>query len=146
MKRGAILRVITISLIVLFTYAATSKLLDYEQFTVQISVSPILTRFAGYLAWAVPLSELFISVLLAYKRSRLLGLYSSFFMMMSFTLYIVAILRFSDHVPCACGGVLSMLGWSQHLVFNIVFVAIAAVGVFLESTERTTQTAALVKH
>jgi hypothetical protein len=46
-----------------------------------------------------------------------------------FTTYIIIITRFSPYVPCSCGGVLQKLGWTEHLVFNIVFVVLAATGI-----------------
>jgi hypothetical protein len=51
-----------------------------------------------------------------------------------FTGYIIAITRFSDNVPCSCGGVLQTMSWNQHMVFNIVFILLALTGVFLHST------------
>jgi hypothetical protein len=42
-----------------------------------------------------------------------------------FTAYIIAITKFSDYIPCSCGGVLQEMGWGEHLVFNICFVLLA---------------------
>src|SRR5690606_28267369 len=46
--------------------------------------------------------------------------------------YIAAILNLGVFIPCSCGGVLEKLGWTEHLVFNCVFVALALVGIVLE--------------
>src|SRR5690606_7657944 len=48
-----------------------------------------------------------------------------------FTAYIVIILNFTEFIPCSCGGVLEDLGWTEHLIFNIVFILLAAVGILL---------------
>src|SRR5579862_2783084 len=118
-------------LILLFVYAATSKLLDYQKFRVEIGQSPILTAIASWIAWLVPATGIGISVLLAYSRSRLAALYASFSLMVMFTTYIIAILKFSDYIPCSCGGILQNMQWPEHLIFNIVFVLIAFAGIML---------------
>ena len=130
-----VLYVCRILLIVLFTYAAVSKLVDFQQFGVQLGQSPLLTAFADYLVLAVPLSEIAIVVLLLIKPWRLFGYYASFSILLMFTTYIVLTLNFSDYVPCSCGGVLEDLGWSEHIIFNLAFVLLATFGVlYLEKS------------
>ncbi len=116
--------------IFLFTYAAVTKLLDYQKFSVEIGKSPLLTNFAGVLAWAVPVGELIIAGMLAIGRFRQIGLYASFTLMVLFSAYIVAILQLDEGIPCSCGGVLESMGWTEHLVFNIFFVVLGLLGVF----------------
>jgi len=118
--------------ILLFVYAAVSKLMDMEKFRVQAGQSPLIYPVANLVIWTVPLLEILISVLLIIPRFRLLGLYSGFGLMVLFSSYIVILLRFSDFVPCSCGGVLEKMSWTQHLVFNIVFVLLGLVGIILE--------------
>jgi hypothetical protein len=52
--------------------------------------------------------------------------------MVLFTGYIIALLTFSDKLPCSCGGVIELMSWSQHIIFNSLFIALAAVGVVLQ--------------
>lgn len=117
--------------VLLFLYAATSKLLDYDKFELQISKSPIITEFANILVWLVPGSEIVISIMLLIERTRMLGLFAAFTLMLLFTFYIYAILNFSDSIPCSCGGVLEKMTWNQHLIFNMVFVLLALTGILL---------------
>ncbi len=114
----------------LFLYAAASKLLDFETFAVQLAQSPLLSAYAGFIAWAVPGIEITIALLLVFERFRLFALYAAFTLMVMFTAYIYIILNFSDFVPCSCGGVLEKLSWTQHLFFNIFFIILAGVAVF----------------
>lgn len=141
-KKRIILECICFLFVVLFTYAAANKLLDYQKFSVQIGLSPLVTGFGGVIPWMVISSELIISVLLLIPRSRMAALFASFSLMTMFTAYIVAILKFSSFVPCSCGGVLEKLGWTEHLIFNCAFVALALTGIILQATiikERETQ-------
>ena len=129
-KKG-ILEVICLLYILLFVYAAVSKILDFENFQVQLGQSPLLSAFAGSVSWGVPLVELVIALLLLVPRFRFIGLLAAFSLMVMFTTYIIIILNFSSFVPCSCGGILEKMGWTEHLIFNIVFVMLAAVGILL---------------
>jgi uncharacterized membrane protein YphA (DoxX/SURF4 family) len=133
MKKQFVADFIASLFILLFVYAALSKLLDYDEFRVQVSKSPLLTAFTGWVIWLVPTLEILIALLLAIPRCRLPALYASFTLMITFTAYIVAILHFSDFIPCSCGGILQNMSWNQHLVFNIVFIALGLTGVLLYS-------------
>ena len=117
--------------VMLFVYAAVSKLLDYGTFESQLAQSPLLGAYAGVISWLVPVSELVAALLLCIKRVRLWGLYAFFTMMVMFTTYIFIIINFSSFTPCSCGGVLEKLGWTEHLIFNIVFILLSMLSVFL---------------
>src|SRR5450432_4115984 len=121
--------------IFLFIYASVSKLVDYQKFQVQLGQSPILTSIAGFIAWFIPAIEITISILLLFPRYRLIGLYASFSLMTVFTAYIIAIIRYSEFVPCSCGGVLQHMNWNQHLIFNLVFFALTAGSILLYQTK-----------
>lgn len=133
MKRKIILEVICFLFVLLFLYAALTKLLDYQKFTVQVGQSPLLTGFGGTIPWLVISLEILVAGMLMFPHTRLVALFASFSLMTMFTAYIVAILNFSPYVPCSCGGVLEKLGWSEHLIFNGVFVVLSAVGISLHA-------------
>jgi uncharacterized membrane protein YphA (DoxX/SURF4 family) len=135
MKKGVIVEIVCFLFILLFVYTALTKLLDYEKFQVQIGQSPLLSSLSGFIVWFIPSVEIVISIMLALPRFRAMGLYMAFTLMVLFTGYIVAILNFNGHVPCSCGGVLEKMGWTEHLIFNIVFVLFAAVGILLHSKD-----------
>jgi uncharacterized membrane protein YphA (DoxX/SURF4 family) len=122
--------------IVLFVYAATSKLMDFQQFKVQLGQSPVLTAYADWVAWTVPLLEYLLALLLLVGHYRYIALYGAFGLMVMFTTYILVVLNFSDYIPCSCGGVLEDLGWTEHIVFNLVFIGLALLGILLAERER----------
>lgn len=124
--------------ILLFSYAAMSKLLDFQNFQIQLGQSPLLSAFAAPVSVAVPVAEFILVLLLMFKKSRLIGLYGSFVLMTMFSAYIVIILNFSSFTPCSCGGILEKMSWTQHLIFNIVFVVIATIAVIVQSATRGT--------
>lgn len=126
---------IRLLLLLLFVYAATSKLLEFEKFKIQLSQSPILTAYADWIAWGVPFLEYTISGLFLFSKSIILAFYSSYALMIMFTMYIILILNSGDFIPCSCGGILENLGWKQHIVFNLVFVVLAIVAIYMLSRE-----------
>jgi uncharacterized membrane protein YphA (DoxX/SURF4 family) len=133
--------VLTISYlyILLFVYAAVSKLLDFENFQVQLGQSPLLSAYTGFISYSVLIIELFITLLLTIPKSRYIGLLASFGLMLMFTAYIIIILNYSSFIPCSCGGILEKLNWREHLIFNIIFTVLAAIAVILTKNNfRTT--------
>jgi hypothetical protein len=120
----------------LFIYASISKLLEFENFQVQLAQSPLLSAYAGFISYAVIIFEVIITIVLCIKEIRLIGLYLSMGIMVSFTVYIFIILNYSDFVPCSCGGILEKLGWTEHLIFNIICVLFAFVGINILEQQR----------
>ncbi|HZX74210.1 MAG TPA: MauE/DoxX family redox-associated membrane protein [Cyclobacteriaceae bacterium] len=123
--------IISCLLVVLFVYAAVSKLMDMEQFGIQLGQSPLVTSFSNVLIVAVPAVEIITAICLAVPAFRLIGLYAGFSLMALFTFYIVAILHLDSNIPCSCGGILEAMGWREHLIFNIIFSLIALTGVLV---------------
>ena len=117
--------------ILLFIYAAGSKMLDFENFQVQLAQSPLLSAYAGSVSYGVIILELVIVGLLCFNLTRLWGLLTSFAIMVAFTVYIFLILNYSDFVPCSCGGILEKMGWTEHLIFNIACVFMASLAIIL---------------
>ena len=132
LRKNALTEIFCSLLILLFVYAALSKVSDYNRFTVQLSKSPFITAFPVFVAWSIPTVELLISLMLVIKRTRLIGLYASFFLMSLFTAYLIIMLNFSYFIPCSCGGVLEKLSWDQHIIFNFFFIAISAAGAIMQ--------------
>ena len=131
MKKSTIVELISALLIFLFTYAAISKMLDFARFKYQLSQSPFITSISWLVAWAIPLAEIAISILLIIKSTRIAGLYFSLFLMLLFTGYIFIMLNYSSYLPCSCGGVLSNMSWKQHFVFNLGFTGLSLLGIMI---------------
>lgn len=129
--KSIILELICLLYIFLFVYAAVSKLVDFENFRIQLGQSPLLSAFAYWVSILVPVTELLICTLLIIPRFRLTGLFASYGLMVMFTVYIFIVLHYTSFVPCSCGGVLEKLSWTEHLIFNGIFVLMAVIGIIL---------------
>jgi hypothetical protein len=112
--------------ILLFLYTGTDKLLNRELFENSLAASLPFKVFAPFLSWAIPLVEILIVFLLFTPRYQQMGLILSGILMLVFTIYIAYMLSFVQRRPCSCGGVISLLSWPQHLVFNIFFLILSA--------------------
>lgn len=133
-------RIISILFIVLFVYAAFTKIRDYEIFKVRLDQSPLLEGMGKFGAVIIPAALLSIAVLLLFERTRRVGLKYALALMLMFTIYIgVVLLFFSEFLPCSCNGVFEFLNWRQHLWFNLFFTALAGVGVFLSGGSKSSE-------
>jgi hypothetical protein len=80
-----------------------------------------------------PVAEILVVILLMIPRWRLVGLYGSFILMVLFTGYLIAVSTFSFYIPCSCGGVLEQMPLDMHIIFNIVFAALAFTAILLKN-------------
>jgi hypothetical protein len=115
-------------LLLLFFYTAISKLMDLSSFSTVLGRSPLLKSISGFIAIALPATELVIAVLLFFPGTKSAGLLSSFVLMLLLTGYLIYMVMYSPHLPCSCGGVLKGLNWNQHIVFNLFFTLLAFAG------------------
>jgi putative oxidoreductase len=114
-----------------------SKLMDFEQFKTQMFNQALPREVATILIWTLPGLELLTAVMLFFEQTRLLGYYLSAVLLCLFTAYIALVLLHSfSRIPCSCGGVIKALGWKTHLVFNLFFLLLSILGIFIINRER----------
>ncbi len=126
-----ILKTISILYIILFVYTASSKLINIDQFYYQIEEFPFISRLGIWITWGIPIIEILIAGLFLFPKYVLTALYASFSLMSLFTVYIFIVLIFGDNIPCSCGGVISTMGWREHILFNCVFILFSLIGILL---------------
>ena len=84
--------IISALFILLFVYAAASKLITHDSFVITLKTSSV-TRFASdSLSWIVPATEIVISLLLLLPAFRQTGFVAAFGLMSLFTIYIACML------------------------------------------------------
>lgn len=126
--------VVSIYFVILFCYAAISKILDFRNFQSQLRQSPLLNGFSQFLPYTIIIVEFLIAGLLCYQKTRTAGLIGSLVLMIVFTGYIALLLSTSKNLPCNCGGILEKMSWQQHFYLNIgcVVLTIIALGLNLK--------------
>jgi Methylamine utilisation protein MauE. len=128
-KRHIIVELISAFFVLLFAYTAVNKLVTYNIFVDELSKSPYLEKYAVAIGWLIPVTELLIALMLVNRRTRIMGLFASFGIMLAFTIYIYMMLHYSHYIPCSCGGILAQMSWQQHLVFNGISCLLALAGI-----------------
>jgi hypothetical protein len=129
--RHLAIKTITSLLIILWVYTAGSKLMDFPDFKNQLHLQHFSEITSKILIIALPATELITAVLLATKFQKL-GLKISLILLAIFTAYIILILSgYYIKTPCSCGGVLKFLGWRLHLLFNLFFLSINILALYL---------------
>ena len=116
-------------LTILFVYTAVSKLVHLDIFRLRLEKMPYISSYASLISWGVPFLELVIAGLLWFPKYRTIALYASFILLGLFTIYIIIVLKYSDSIPCSCGGVISALGWGDHILLNISFMVFSLLGI-----------------
>ncbi|MGV9004421.1 MauE/DoxX family redox-associated membrane protein [Flavobacterium sp.] len=132
-----IIKVVSILQALLFIYAATAKLLEYDNFIMQLGQSPLLAAFAIPISIGLPIIEIVIALMLLSNKWRFKGLLAALTLMIMFTTYIYVTLNYSSFIPCSCGGIIEDLTWNQHLLFNLIFVVLDAIAIVLSTNNKT---------
>ena len=135
MKRISFSDIISILLLLLFIYTATSKFLDYDKFVFQMRLAPLTFMHwaAPILGWLMPSVEMLLVIMLAIgiieSKYQTVGIYASLILLLSFEIYISGMLLSGIRLPCTCGGIISKMSWKQHLVFNGIFIIFSAIAI-----------------
>lgn len=128
---------ISLLLIMMFSYAAVNKLIDFSAFKVQMSVQPVPKWSVVYLVYGIPLVELTTILTLLFDKTKSIGLFTSTILMIAFTTYVgLAMTGSFGIIPCSCGGIISHLSWQAHFVFNLIFLLLSVYATFLDFKER----------
>jgi uncharacterized membrane protein YphA (DoxX/SURF4 family) len=115
----------------LFLYTAYAKIADHDRFLKGLSRVHIINGFAVFISFAVPLVEIVVALLLLIPQTAKAGLIGFIAAMTSFTIYIISAMIWEKKLPCHCGGAIENLSWSQHIWFNLLFIAIAIFAIWL---------------
>ncbi len=109
----------------LFLYTAYAKIVDHARFLAGLTRVHLISGFAVFISFAVPISEIIVALLLLILDNIKIGLYTFIAMMSSFTVYIISAMIWEKDLPCHCGGAIEKLSWGQHIWFNLAFITIA---------------------
>lgn len=110
----------------LWLYTGVYKLLQLDNSIDQLAESPLISDWSVPLAYGLPVIELALFVLLLIPRTEKIALYGTLVLLSVFSIYIIIILNFHRaDTPCICGGIISKLGWKEHVYFNVLFILMA---------------------
>ena len=118
--------------VLLFTYAGASKLLQQDVFRIQLINVPVIKKYRDIFALTLPIFELLLAVLMIVKHTRVAGLVVSLVTLCIFIAYLSISLLTNSDLPCHCGGVINSLSWKQHIFFNLFFIVVATFGLYTQ--------------
>jgi hypothetical protein len=128
MKKEFIADIMVALIFMMLLYASFSKYFDFAGFQRAMHNQPFPSWFSDVLVIILPPIEIITAILIAVEKKRIAGLKTTIALMTAFTLYIIAILlHLFPMVPCTCGGIIRLMSWPQHLLFNLFFIAIAII-------------------
>lgn len=117
---------ICLACLALFVISAYDKIAEHERFLKGLEKVRYVGDYALFVSWAVPISEVVIALMLLFPASQKLGLYGFIGLMSVFTIYIGSMMLWADKLPCHCNLIVEKLSWGEHVVFNLVFMGLAA--------------------
>ena len=137
MKRFDLPEIISILLILMFSYATSSKIIDFHSFRIQLLIQPIPKWSVGILVYAIPISEILTVLFLMFKRTKTYGFYMAIGLMLMFCIYVgLAMTGAFGSIPCSCGGIIGHLTWLHHFIFNLIFLLLSIYGTIIDYRER----------
>lgn len=131
LTKGRIVIVIRWLCMVLFMYTAYAKITDHSRFINGLTRVHLISGFAAFISFAVPIVEIITAMLLLIPQTAKIGLYCFTAIMTVFTVYIISAIIWEQKLPCRCGGAIEELSWSQHIWFNLAFILIAIFATWL---------------
>ena len=119
----------SVLLILLWTYTGFDKIIHWKTSRKAFHNQTFPAELAEVLAYAIPITELLIALLLLFSVSRWWGYLSSILLLTVFTTYVGLIwVGAFPRVPCNCAGILESLGWEAHFWMNLGFIGLAVWG------------------
>lgn len=127
-----------IILSIFFLYAGIHVLHYRHFFEWQLSGNDFLKNYLNLIIWVLPIFELILSLVLLIPRTRILGFYLSFFLLLGITSIIFVLQHFFASGPCVCLGIFPSLSWLQQSIINIGFIIISISGAcFIPSSKKS---------
>jgi hypothetical protein len=123
----------------MFAYAGIFKIADTQLFASQMKESPLIPQsIISSLSIGLPVFELILAFILTFDKYNSVSLTLSFITMLFFSLYLIMLVSLYEKVPCACGGILGKLGYTEHIIFNLFFLTISGISLYLHDSKSNT--------
>ncbi|MEC3879323.1 MauE/DoxX family redox-associated membrane protein [Parapedobacter sp. 10938] len=129
--------VLTYPLSVLFAMAAATKVMKYATYRSYLHESGLVGEgVAFWLSFTLSALELILAGLLAWPKTRRVGLLATLALLPFYQYYVYYALNEALFTPCGCLGALP-ISWAQHYTLNIVVLIMSILT--LAMTYRTKQ-------
>lgn len=124
--------IVIVLLLLLWIPVSIDKIIDFPVFKEGIIRQPFSDTLGYILIYTLPALELIIVLALVMEKFHQAGLVLSTILMTAFTSYIaVALLGAWEKLPCGCGSVIRGMTWTLHFFFNLFFLVLSVLGLYL---------------
>jgi uncharacterized membrane protein YphA (DoxX/SURF4 family) len=136
MKNHIMDKIASTLLILLWTYTGLDKLIQFEGSRKAFHNQTFPGELAEVLAYAIPISELLLALLLLFSVTRWWGYLGSILLLTVFTTYVGLIwVGAFPRIPCNCAGILESMGWEAHFWLNCSLIVICILGLKIKKAE-----------
>ena len=131
-----IITILRILIASIFFYTFIKKILDISKFESVLLKSTLIEEYQiNALLIGIPAIELGTVILLLTKKFYL-GLYLSFFLVLTYTIYLIVLNNFSFYEGCSCGGIFYNLSYSEHLIVNAILLILSLISIILYNRKK----------
>lgn len=123
--------VIAVFLMVIFCIATVTKIFDFTAFHENLKQAPGFSNGYKIISYVIIILNLAIVGLLCFSRTRIMALFFSFFLLLSFAIYLGILLTMVKKLPCSCLAMFDNLTWNQNLSVILVMLAITIAALVL---------------
>ena len=124
--------------IMILSRAAVLKILDFKNFQLQLTQSPLLATTSDIISYVIIGTELLVVVLLCFYRTRSMGFLGSSLLMAVFATYIGYVLLVIENPPCTCIGLFEKSRWKENVIFTIIFLGIGLGAYVFQAAQKKT--------
>ena len=137
-RKEQINAIIVYFFILLFTYAGLRKLIDLEMFVKEIWGFALFGSMRMVRMGFVLLScaELIVALMLTIPRTRQLGIYGAFVLMVTINILFFIMQQYAKVIPLYFGGIIPAISFIAHFIFNMAVLFVALIGVLLSVNSR----------
>lgn len=130
-KRIIIQVILSVAFILFWLYVIYVKVSDFAEFKREMNGQVFQVSITTILPYALPVTWLVIAALLAFAKTRLLGMLLNLSLLLCLTIYVgLAVFKVYSNTPCACSG-LFHFNWNEQFYFNLLVTAVAGTGFIL---------------
>ncbi|MDN3594389.1 MauE/DoxX family redox-associated membrane protein [Zunongwangia endophytica] len=120
-------KVLLFYFVLLLTYTGISKITELKTLYTTLINAPLYldNELATIGQWLIPISEIALALSISFKKTRKIGYLGITSLFILLSLYSGWINWFLPNKPCSCGGLISLLSWKQHVLFNLINLLLA---------------------
>lgn len=125
---------------ILLLYSAYYKIWHWDDFEVQLYTSILIAdKYIPILMFFLPSFEILISIMIFYFYKKNIGLFLSFFLLLLYTFYLIALNEFSFSSICSNGGLFNVIDYSRHLLINLFFLTLNLIALYLNRNDSSSK-------